>query len=413
MGYIELENNKIFMEMALKIAFSRLGKTSPNPPVGAVIVKDEKVVSTGGTSLYGLDHAEIVAIRNAKADLEGSDIYVSLEPCSHYGKTPPCTEAIIQSRIARVYIPLLDPNPLVAGKGVARLKEAGVDVVIMKDMAFKAYDLIRHFKKYILKDRAYVLQKNAMSLDGKIATFEGDSKWISSDYSRYIVHKLRSIVDAVIIGKNTLTQDDPTLNIRFDSFPEDVKRYTNNIKDASFLKKSFFLEMLLNSDETENPNSPLRVIIGLPERINTDRKIFFDDNFIFFTEERNRDDLIKREDYNKITRLISNGRIQFVDGDTRREQIGSIVENLSQQGKMFLMLEGGGTLSASFLSAGEIDQFLYFISPKIIGGGISPIEGAGAKTIQDSVPLYDVSAIMIKEDILYNAYKYPFNENSR
>ncbi|MDY6970454.1 MAG: bifunctional diaminohydroxyphosphoribosylaminopyrimidine deaminase/5-amino-6-(5-phosphoribosylamino)uracil reductase RibD [Spirochaetota bacterium] len=413
MGYLGLEKDKKYMELALEIAFKQLGKTSPNPPVGAVIVKNDNIVSTGGTSLYGQDHAEIVAIRNAGTDLEGSEIYVSLEPCSHYGKTPPCTEAIIQSKISKVYIPLLDPNPIVAGKGVARLQEVGVEIVVMKEMAFKAYELIRHFKKYILKNRAYVLQKNAISLDGKIATLAGDSKWISSDYSRFIVHKLRSIVDAVVIGKNTLIQDNPTLNIRFDSFSEEVKRYINNIKDASFLNKSFFLEMLLNLEENEDQNSPLRVIVGLPERIDTDQKIFFDNNFIFFSDEKVKEHLIKREDYTIVSRLINNGQIQFIKGDTRYEQVSNIVGNLSEQGKIFIMLEGGGVLSGSFLSAGEIDQFLYFISPKIIGEGISPITGSGVKTVQGSMDLYDISAVKIKDDILYNAYKCPFNNNSR
>lgn len=408
MEFTESNNNRKFMRLALEIAFSRLGRTSPNPSVGAVIVKDDKIISRGGTSIYGHDHAEVVAINNAERDLLGSELYVSLEPCSHYGRTPPCTEAIIQSKITRVYIPILDPNPLVAGKGVARLREAGVDVVILSDMAECAFDLIRHFKKYILYNKAYIIHKSAITLDGKIAATGGDSKWISSEYSRYIVHRLRSIVDAIIIGKNTLFVDNPSLNVRLNSFSDDVKQYYKNCKLQVLGKANFFLEMLLRDEDIEIDRTSYRVIVGLPDNLNFVERIFFDDKFIFFVDEKKRDGLRKRRDYKILQKLILGDKIVFIRGDTPQEHVSNIIDILSQLGMAMLLLEGGGIIAGSFFDVGEIDQFFYFITPKIIGSGKSPIEGEGVTTIQDSLKLCDISTIMIKDDILYNAYKEPF-----
>ena len=402
-----LDQNKKYMEMAIEIAFARLGKTSPNPSVGAVIVKNGEVISRGGTSPCGFDHAEVCAIKNANTDLSGAEMYVSLEPCCHYEKkTPPCTDAIKTAKIARVYIPVLDPNPAVAGKGVETLREAGIDVVFMHEMSERAYDLIRHFKKYIFKKTPYVIHKSAITLDGKIAAISGDSKWISSEYSRYISHKLRSIVDAVIIGKNTMIKDNPALNVRLDSFPDMVKEYFRKSEFIINGRDSFFLEMLLKSEQADSSVSPLRVAVGASEKIDFTKMFFSDNNYILFVNEARRERLLQNGE-DTINKLIESKNIVFVKGRSGKEQVKFILNELYLRGKMMVMLEGGGTVAGSFFDAGEIDQFVYFIAPRIIGNGTNVIEGEGRNKISDSHVMNDISTVMIKDDILYNAYSEP------
>jgi len=398
------ENSRKIMEMALEIAFSRMGKTSPNPPVGAVIVKNGEIVSTGGTFPCGYDHAEVCAIKNAGRDLSGAEMFVSLEPCCHRSKkTPPCTDAIINANISRVYVPLFDPNPSVSGKGAETLRNAGIEVVIMSDMAGKAFDLIRPFTRFITKNKPFVIHKSAMTLDGRIASQTGDSKWISSEYSRYIAHKLRAKADAVIIGKNTMTSDNPSLNIRLDSFPAEVKGYfKENLQIIG--KESFFLEMLLKSEEDISV-SPLRVLIGLPEKIDITKNFFKDDNFLIF-ESRSKEEVLQN-DNSDLRNLIGADKIVFVEGNTKAEQAGNILNELGARGKILLLLEGGGGIAGSFLAAGGIDQFLYFIAPRIIGEGTSVIKTSINKTISEAQNLHDISIALLKDDLLYNAYLEP------
>jgi diaminohydroxyphosphoribosylaminopyrimidine deaminase / 5-amino-6-(5-phosphoribosylamino)uracil reductase len=402
------ENNRKYMEMALEIGFSRMGRTSPNPPVGAVIIKNGEIISTGGTSPCGSDHAEICAIKNAVTDLSGAEMYVSLEPCCHYSKlTPPCTDAIKASKIGRLYVPVLDPNPEVAGRGISTLREAGIEVVIMSEMSEKAYDLIRHFRKYLFKKTPYIIHKSAISLDGKIATKTGDSKWISSEYSRYISHKLRSIVDAVIIGKNTMMKDDPALDVRTDLFNDNIKEFFRRSEFNITGRQSFFLEMLIKLRETDLAASPLRVVIGAPEKIDFKKKIFKDDNYILFINESRRDNLLKQNGSNEVKKIIESNNIVFVKGHSKKEQIDFILKELYNRGKMMLMVEGGGAAAGSFFDAGEVDQFIYFVAPRILGKGTAVIEAEGKKTISESHSLYDITTVMLKEDILYNAYSEP------
>ncbi|MBN2038621.1 MAG: bifunctional diaminohydroxyphosphoribosylaminopyrimidine deaminase/5-amino-6-(5-phosphoribosylamino)uracil reductase RibD [Spirochaetes bacterium] len=399
------ENDIKLMQMALDIGFSRLGKTSPNPPVGAVIVKDGEIISCGGTSPYGSDHAEVVAIKNAGRDVTGASIYVSLEPCCHIRKkTPPCTSAIKEAGISKVFIPVLDPNPEVAGRGVETLKEAGIEVIIMTEMSQKAYDLIRHFDKYILKKTPYIIHKSAITLDGKISTKAGDSKWISSDYSRYVTHKLRSVVDAIIIGKNTYNNDDPELSVRIDSFQGDVKDYFKNNNLNISGKESFFLEKLLSLEPENSGTSPLRAVIGDPGKLDFTRKIFRDDNYVFFVSRDSEKTLTEKNGENEIRKMSESGFLVFVEGNSRIDQIKFILEELYKRGKMMVMLEGGGNVAGSFLDAGEIDQFMYFVSPKILGSGTGVISAETKKKISEAHSLYDISSVFLKEDILYNAY---------
>lgn len=390
-----------FMSIALGIAFSRLGKTSPNPSVGAVIVKNGEIVSTGGTSEYGADHAEIVALKNAGKEAEGAHMYVTLEPCCHKGKkTPPCTEAIIKAGISRVYVPINDPNPEVTCNGIQRLQDAGVETVMMDEMKDKAFDLIRQFEKYIVKKKPFIIHKSAMTLDGRIAAPGGDSRWISSEYSRYIVHRLRAVVDAVVIGKNTLEKDNPMLNVRLDSFSDEVKDYFRNNDFVLSGSDNFFIKMLLGSDEPVRKHSPLRVIAGLPEKISESLNLLFDDNYLFIAGPGEEKKLADRT----LKKMDDSGKIVFAKGKKRHDQVEDVLNELYSRGRMFVLLEGGGKTAGSFFDAGAIDQFFYFLSPRILGGGVSPVAGHGRESVAASLSLKDVSSVMLKEDILVNGY---------
>ncbi|MDD5492289.1 MAG: bifunctional diaminohydroxyphosphoribosylaminopyrimidine deaminase/5-amino-6-(5-phosphoribosylamino)uracil reductase RibD, partial [bacterium] len=208
-----MKKHEKYMKLALQLAEKGKGKVFPNPMVGAVLVKNGKIISQGYHRYFGGAHAEVEAINNATQPVAGADLYVALEPCAHYGKTPPCTEAIIKAGIKNVYIAMLDPNPLVAGKGIKKLRQHHIPV-IAGITTEKAALLNREYIHYIKHKRPYVIMKWAMSLDGKIATRTGDSKWISNEQARKYAHSLRANVEAIIIGINTVLKDDPSLTVR-------------------------------------------------------------------------------------------------------------------------------------------------------------------------------------------------------
>jgi diaminohydroxyphosphoribosylaminopyrimidine deaminase/5-amino-6-(5-phosphoribosylamino)uracil reductase len=401
--------NDMYMKRACEIAFTKMGKTSPNPAVGAVIVKNNVIIGEGGTGKFGGDHAEVSAIKDARKkgnDTEGASIYVSLEPCSHYGKTPPCTEAIIKSGIKKVFTPMLDPNPMVAGNGIRQLTEAGIEIKIMHKHFHPASDLIRGFKKYILRNRPFIINKCAMTLDGKIASSSGDSKWISNIYTRLFVHKLRAKVDAIIIGKNTFMTDNPILNVRFGEFNDDVSNYLAACSTKISGRENFFLEKLLKDDITDYKD-PLRVMVGLPETVSVKSNFFRDNNYIIIAEEAKYNNTVKlhpelKSEYSRLN--IATAR--FKSGD---ENIRFVMDVLKNAGIMTALLEGGGTLNGSFYNSGEIDQFLYVIAPKVLGSGISPVQGEKSEKISDSLILRDISTVMVDDNILFNGYKEEYN----
>ncbi len=230
------------MSKAIKLAQKGIGKTNPNPPVGAIIVKNNKIIGQGFHSKAGQDHAEITALKQAGENAKNAGLYVTLEPCSTYGKTPPCTDKIISSGIKHVFIGSIDPNKLNKNKSLKILEKAGiiVETGILKD---KTDILIEAFDTFINKKRPFFIMKTAISLDGRIATEGGDSKWITSEESRKYAHKLRNSVDAILVGKNTLLKDNPCLNVR-------------GIK---------------------NPNHPYKIILSSNQNISHDLNIFKDD----------------------------------------------------------------------------------------------------------------------------------------
>jgi len=401
--------NDQYMKRACEIAFSRIGKTSPNPAVGAVIVKNGSIIGEGGTGPYGSDHAEVTAIKDARGkgnDINGAEIYVSLEPCSHHGKTPPCTDAIIKHGIRKVHIPLLDPNPVVSGNGVGKLLDAGIEVDIMHKHFNAASELIRNFKKYILRGQPFIINKCAVTLDGRIASSSGDSKWISNEYTRLLVHKLRSKVDAVIIGSNTLAKDNPMLNVRINDFGEDIKNVLQ--KSRSFIngRDNFFLAELLKSEITDYKD-PLRVLIGMPSEISESCNFIRDDNYIIITYGEEFESAINNNrDLKRISEKLNIIRGGYSSYD---ESIHFAMDVLKKKGVMTALLEGGGTLNGSFFNAGAIDQFMYVIAPKILGSGISPVRGKESESMSDSLVLRDVSTVFIRDNLLFNGYKEEYN----
>lgn len=399
-------NNRTYMEQALRIAYERMGRTSPNPPVGAVIVREERVVATGGTGPFGSSHAEVAAIEAAGGACAGADMYVTLEPCNHFGKTPPCTAAIIRADIARVFIAALDPNPLVSGRGVAELSRAGVEVVFMEEMADYAVDIIRPFRKYIMRGRPFVISKSAVTLDGRIAAKTGDSRWISSDYSRFLTHRLRSKVDAIVIGKNTFIADNPSLNVRLGSFGGEVPRHFAGSAPAMMGRENYLLRALA-MEEVPEPRDPLRVVIGLPETIDPACNLMADDNYLFF-ERRERARRIIEADRTAAS-MLEAGRLHLVDASTPAEEVRAVTVELGRRGVMFVLLEGGGRLAGSFFDAAEIDQFLYIITPKVAGAGIPALSGTGVEAIADALVLRDVSMMPVREDLIYTGYREPYH----
>ncbi|HSV95411.1 MAG TPA: bifunctional diaminohydroxyphosphoribosylaminopyrimidine deaminase/5-amino-6-(5-phosphoribosylamino)uracil reductase RibD [Spirochaetota bacterium] len=396
--------DRAYMEQALRLAFAGMGTTSPNPSVGAVLVRDGVVISTGSTCGRGGDHAEVCALGNACAPVDGGDLYVTLEPCCHHGKTPPCTDALIASGVRRVFIPILDPNPRVAGRGVECLRSAGVDVIMIDEMASAANDLIRPFKKYILHNRPFVVHKAAISLDGRIATHSGDSRWISGDASRFLVHRLRSLADAIIVGKGTVEKDDPELNVRLGSFSDEAREPFARESWRIDGYQNHFLRLLLESVAFNTAAAPLRVVIGIPDMLRPDLKIFGDDRVLLIGTEKQRNLLEGRQDHLFVRELEDSGRLALVDGDSPAEIADNVLRLLHGRGIMMALLESGGILAASFFDANAIDQYIYFIAPRVIGGGVPVLNGRGGDTIAGSLRLRDISTVVIGEDVLYGGY---------
>lgn len=362
-----------YMEHALNLAIKGWGMTNPNPLVGAVIVKDDKVIGEGYHQKIGGPHAEINAIKDAYQkgyNITGSTLYVNLEPCSHYGRTPPCSEAIIKSGIKEVYIGMRDPNPKVSGCGIKMLQDAGikVHVGILEKEAIKLNEI---FIKYITSKMPFVIMKAAMSIDGKIATCTGDSKWITSEASREYARRIRGRVASIMVGVNTVIKDNPHLNTRIEG-----------LKD------------------------PIKIIIDSRGKTPLDSNIFKSGaKTIIFTT-----DLIDKE---KLSELKKYADVIILESELPPESktpptvpLKKVMEYLGQLEIDSVLIEGGGTLNWSALKEGVVDKVMFFISPMIIGGvdAKTPVEGVGFKNIGECIRLKNTSVTTIDTDILLEGY---------
>ena len=369
MGVIDmLESDEKFMKLALSLAEKGRGYVNPNPLVGAVIVKDGKVIGEGYHTAFGKPHAEIEAINSATEDIKGATMYVTLEPCCHQGKTPPCTEAIIKNQLARVVVATTDPNPLVSGSGIEKLKQSNIEITVgvLEEMAKIQNEVFIH---YMTTNLPFTILKYAMSLDGKIACHTGDSKWITSEKSRTDVHRLRSSVSAVVTGIGTILSDDASLNVR-----------------------------LVDSKERE----PHRIVVDSAARISLDAKILNldskSDTYIAVTEAASDEKLRKLEDYGaKI--IMTKSKDGKVDLEELWKELGFL-------GMDSILIEAGEQLNAALLEAKLVNKIRAYIAPKIIGGtnAKSPIGGYGATNMSEVINLKSMNFTHVENDFVVEGY---------
>jgi len=351
------------MRLALELAHQGDGYTNPNPIVGAVVVKDQKIVGQGYHHKFGGPHAEMFALEEAAEQARGATIYVTLEPCSHYGKTPPCADRIIAVGIRRAVVACRDPNPLVNGHGIAKLRGAGIEVTegVLEEEARYANEI---FFTFIETGLPFVQLKLAQSLDGKIATRSGDSKWISGEDSRIEVHRLRRRFAAILVGVNTVIHDDPLLTVR----------------------------------HVEGPN-PVRLVLDGHGRVPLERRMFSDSGrtIVATAVMPKGKETSLRERGVEVWRLPSgNGKVD----------LQALLSRIAKEGLDSLLIEGGGETAAAFLEASLVDKVSFFIAPLIIGGraAIPAVSGEGVAQVADALRLRDVDITRCGDDIMITGY---------
>lgn len=353
------------MRLALNLAKKGIGKVNPNPLVGAIIVKNNKVIGKGYHEMYGKCHAEVNAFSSLSENPKDATMYVTLEPCSHYGKTPPCVNKIIENNIKRVVIGSVDNNPLVSGQGIQKLKDAGIEVKVgvLEEECKKLNEI---FFKYISTKRPFVVLKSAMSLDGKISTPSGESKWITGEVSRKNVHKLRNELMSILVGVNTIIKDNPKLTCRF-----------------------------------EGGRNPIRIIVDSTLRIPLNSNVLTD------KEARTIIATTKFAEKNKILKLKKSGiEVIIVNTKDNRVDLAELMIKLGELNIDSVLLEGGAELNFSALEQGIVDKIQIYIAPKIIGGKNSktPVEGQGIKSLKEAFKVKYMVCKSIGEDILLEGY---------
>ena len=358
-----------YMEKALELARSVLGTTSPNPSVGAVVVKNGVEVGWGSTLPPGQRHAEINAIQQAGNDARGSTLYTTLEPCCTFGRTPPCTKSIIEAGISRVNVAAIDPNPQVAGNGCAELKSSGIKVSVGEESE-AADQLYEAFAKHVKTGIPFVSVKFAMSLDGKIATSTGDSKWVTGEDSRNLVQQMRRESDAILVGVNTVLADDPQLTAR-------------DLVGAPL------------------PSQPLRVIVDSHCRTPPASRVLRQPGITLIAT-------IQQSPDHSIDQLTKSGAdvITLMSSRDGRVNMESLLVELGRRGVVSLLVEGGGTLLGTLFDDGLVDKVLTFIAPVVIGGATAslPVEGRGVEYMAQALKLERTSMREIGPDWLIVGY---------
>jgi len=352
------------MQRAMQLAAGGLGRTSPNPVVGAVIVNQDKVVGEGLHLQAGDPHAEVFALREAEEQARGATMYVTLEPCCVEGRTPPCVPQLVEAGIKKVVVGLIDPDPRVQGRGLKQLREAGIEVELVEDDLQEACaELNRGFIKRISAGRPYVTMKFAASLDGKIATHTGDSKYITGPEARRWVHRERDDHDAIMVGINTVLKDDPLLTSR-------------------------------------NPSgrTPTKIIVDSRGRLPAESKLFDDieNGVIVLTTRSGAANLKAREGQRVIVSEDEDGRVNLVKS----------LQILGKIGFNTVFLEGGSRLNGSMLDLGLIDRVAGFVAPVLLGGesAPSPVSGQGMSRVTDGLKLRDVGWTALGSDLLIEGY---------
>jgi len=356
------------MRRALELAYQALGTTSPNPAVGAVIVNEGEVVGEGMTQPPGGPHAEVVALRQAGARARGATVYVTLEPCSHHGRTPPCTDALIEARVGRVVFAFQDPDRLVSGRGREQLLAAGI-AVEEGDGAAESARLLEGYVKHRRTGMPFVTVKYAASLDGRIAAASGDSRWVSGPATLRWTHHGRTKIDAILVGSSTVLLDDPQLTAR--------------------------------PDGAEASRQPLRVVLDSAGRVSPQARVFSGAGKVLVaTTARSRSQWRRR--------IEAAGAEVLVLGEDAegRVPLPPLLRELGERGVLTLLVEGGGVVHGSFFDQRLVDKVTAVIAPMIIGADAAPaaVAGKGAQHMRDAVRLRDMTVERLGDDILVTGY---------
>jgi len=359
-----LSSHEFYMNIAIQNAKATKGQTDPNPLVGCVIVNDNRIVGIGTHLKAGGPHAEIHALNMAGELAKGSTAYVTLEPCSHHGRTGPCAEALVRAEVSKVVIATLDPNPLVAGRGVSILKNAGIEVEvgICEEASRQMNEVFNHF---ITVKKPFVILKSAITLDGKIATASSHSKWITSEDARRDVHQLRHETGSILVGVQTVIEDNPSLTTRL-----------------------------------EGGRNPVRIVLDSKLRIPIEAKVVTDKEaptWIFTTSNH---------DGEKRKQLEEKGVKVFVTSGEKHVNLSEMLEIVGEHSVSSLLIEGGGQVNASFIEQKLINKLELYIAPKIAGGKEAPtfVEGKGIEKMSDALEFTNVTVIQLGKDYKFSAY---------
>lgn len=355
-------DDTVYMQMALDVAQVALGRTSPNPAVGAILVKDHRVIGFGAHLVAGGPHAEVHALSMAGSQAQGSTLFVTLEPCSHYGRTPPCADQVIAAGVTRVVVARLDPFPLVSGRGVERLRQAGIDVEVgcLESAATRLNAPFLHFAQTGLP---YVIWKTAATLDGFVATDNGDSRYVTGEESRAHVHRLRDQVDAIVVGVGTVIQDDPQLTVRL---PTGGRNPVRVVFDTH-------LRTPLSARVVKDTAARTVILCG-PEA------------------DAEREQALRQSGVEVWRIPISDcgGQVSLPDA----------LKRLAQADLIYILLEGGSSLATSFMQAHAIQRIWYFLAPKLLGAGIPALRSFGFQKMRDAIVLSDLEVKTIGSDVL-------------
>jgi diaminohydroxyphosphoribosylaminopyrimidine deaminase/5-amino-6-(5-phosphoribosylamino)uracil reductase len=367
------ETDKLHLARAIELAGRGLGAVKPNPVVGAVVARDGEVLGEGWHEKYGSVHAEVNAIEACGLeDLSGATLYVSLEPCCHEGKTPPCTDAILAAGIRRVVIASDDPTEKASGRGLGILRDEGVEIVMADgELAASARLLNQAFRKHARVGRPWVLFKSAMTLDGKVATRTGDSKWISGEDSRELAHRWRASVDAVVVGIGTALADDPQLTARPAGLPAEPAEQPRRVVFDSLARLAPTSQLVAAAAEI-----PLTLVVSrAAARADTDA-------------------------------LEAAGvQVLLATGENEPARVRGALDQLGAMGVHSVLLEGGPHLAGAFLDAGEIDEIRLFLAPLLLGGSAArdPLEGEGVAHISDALRALSFDCESVGDDLLISA----------
>ncbi|MEA2202219.1 MAG: diaminohydroxyphosphoribosylaminopyrimidine deaminase [Solirubrobacteraceae bacterium] len=370
---VSTETDKAHLARAIELAANGSRAVRPNPVVGAVVARDGEVLGEGWHEKFGAAHAEVNAIEACgMADLGAATLYVSLEPCCHEGKTPPCTEAIVQAGIRRVVIASDDPTEKASGRSLGILRDEGVEVVVADgELAARARLLNQSFRKHARVGRPWVLFKSAMTLDGKVATRTGDSKWISGEDSRLLAHRWRASVDAVVVGIGTALADDPQLTARPDGLLVERGEQPRRVVFDSLARLPLNSQLVAAASET-----PLTIVVSR-------------------AAARSETDALE----------AAGVQVIVATGENEPARVRSALDQLGSMDVTSVLLEGGPHLAGAFLDAGEIDELRLFLAPLLLGGSAArdPLEGEGVERISEALHALSFGCESVGEDLLISA----------